>query len=210
EESVFQLLTGLPQSLEWRMFKSQLEQWLHDAYSGTVITSALNSSGSISVTFQHNPMTFESCSTCICSEASHQLNEKNLIGPRSEYVHMATTSTSADRNSIIWLQKHPKNPQGIFCTMPVCSASHRGDHNHMHCFSPGRGMEGQTPWQQKKNKKKDRTPHHQGHPFPLHPQWYPPCLFLLSLQLLLPLHSHHMGMPSLGIFHVHPLSLWTL
>ncbi|KIK90601.1 hypothetical protein PAXRUDRAFT_78893, partial [Paxillus rubicundulus Ve08.2h10] len=58
EESIFQLLTGLPQSPEWRMFKSQLEQWLHDTYSGTVITSDLNSSRSISVTFQHNPMTF--------------------------------------------------------------------------------------------------------------------------------------------------------
>ncbi|KIK79507.1 hypothetical protein PAXRUDRAFT_79907, partial [Paxillus rubicundulus Ve08.2h10] len=84
EESVFQLLTGLPQSPEWRMFKSQLEQQLHDAYSGTIITSALNSGGSISATFQHNPMTFESCSTRICGEASHQLNEKNLTGPESE------------------------------------------------------------------------------------------------------------------------------
>ncbi|KAF8834253.1 hypothetical protein BDN67DRAFT_873572, partial [Paxillus ammoniavirescens] len=31
EESVFQLLTGLPQTSEWRMFKSQVEQRLHNA-----------------------------------------------------------------------------------------------------------------------------------------------------------------------------------
>ncbi|KIJ05363.1 hypothetical protein PAXINDRAFT_93574 [Paxillus involutus ATCC 200175] len=84
EESVFQLLTGLPQSSEWRMFKSQVKQQLHNAYSGTVISSALNHGGSISATFQHNPLTFESCSTRICSEASCQLNEKALAGPGSE------------------------------------------------------------------------------------------------------------------------------
>ncbi|KIK96191.1 hypothetical protein PAXRUDRAFT_117306, partial [Paxillus rubicundulus Ve08.2h10] len=84
EESAFQLLIGLPQTSEWRMFKSQVKQWLHDACSGTVITSALNNGGSISATFQHNPLTFESCSTCICSEASHQLNEKALASPGFE------------------------------------------------------------------------------------------------------------------------------
>ncbi|KIK95343.1 hypothetical protein PAXRUDRAFT_140857, partial [Paxillus rubicundulus Ve08.2h10] len=84
EESVFQLLTQLPQSSEWRMFKSQVEQRLHDVYSGTVISSALNHGGSISATFQHNPLTFESCSTRICSEASRQLNEKALASPGSE------------------------------------------------------------------------------------------------------------------------------
>ncbi|KIK78146.1 hypothetical protein PAXRUDRAFT_164782, partial [Paxillus rubicundulus Ve08.2h10] len=79
EESVFQLLTGLPLPSEWRMFKSQLEQQLHDAYSGTIegtlylftiITSALGVGNSISATFQHNAMTFNSCSTHICGEAS--------------------------------------------------------------------------------------------------------------------------------------------
>ncbi|KIK92933.1 hypothetical protein PAXRUDRAFT_115552, partial [Paxillus rubicundulus Ve08.2h10] len=84
EESVFQLLTGLPQTSEWRMFKSQVEQRLHDTYFGTVITSALNNGGSISATFQYNPMTFKSCSTHICGEASCQLNEKTLAGPGSE------------------------------------------------------------------------------------------------------------------------------
>ncbi|KIK78591.1 hypothetical protein PAXRUDRAFT_114427, partial [Paxillus rubicundulus Ve08.2h10] len=84
EESVFQLLTGLPQNPEWRMFKFQIEQRLHDVYSGTIITSALNNSGSISATFQHNPMTFESCLTWICGEALCQINEKALAGPGSE------------------------------------------------------------------------------------------------------------------------------
>ncbi|KIK79078.1 hypothetical protein PAXRUDRAFT_162253 [Paxillus rubicundulus Ve08.2h10] len=77
EESVFQLLTRLPQHPEWRMFKSQIEQCLHNEYSGTVITSTLNNGSSISATFQHNPMTFESCSTRICGEASRQMNEKH-------------------------------------------------------------------------------------------------------------------------------------
>ncbi|KIJ21163.1 hypothetical protein PAXINDRAFT_6933 [Paxillus involutus ATCC 200175] len=72
---------------------------------------------------------------------------------------MATTSTSADTNHITRLRKHPKNPQGIFYTTPICSASRCGDHDHTHCFSPGGGMEGQAPWQQKKKKKKkDGTP----------------------------------------------------
>ncbi|KIK91867.1 hypothetical protein PAXRUDRAFT_111462, partial [Paxillus rubicundulus Ve08.2h10] len=84
EESVFQLLTGLPLSSKWRMFKSQLEQRLHDAYSGTVITSALGVGNSISATFQHNAMTFNSCSTHICGEVSCQLNDKALAGPGSE------------------------------------------------------------------------------------------------------------------------------
>ncbi|KIK90655.1 hypothetical protein PAXRUDRAFT_151427, partial [Paxillus rubicundulus Ve08.2h10] len=117
EESVLQLLTGLPQNPEWRMFKSQIEQHLHDAYSGTVITSTLNNGGSISATFQHNPMTFESCSTRICGEASHQINKKALSRPGSEYVHMASVGSSApaDINPITSLRKHPKNPQEIFC-----------------------------------------------------------------------------------------------
>ncbi|KIK95568.1 hypothetical protein PAXRUDRAFT_125410, partial [Paxillus rubicundulus Ve08.2h10] len=149
EESIFQLLTGLPQSPEWRMFKSQIEQCLHDAYSETVITSALNNGSSISATFQHNLMTFESCSTWICGEVSCQINEKALAGPGSEYAHMASTGSSvpANVNTITGLWKHPKNPQGIFCTTPVCLASCCGDHDHPHCFSPGRGMEGQAPLQ---------------------------------------------------------------
>ncbi|KIK94330.1 hypothetical protein PAXRUDRAFT_111153, partial [Paxillus rubicundulus Ve08.2h10] len=84
EESVFQLLTGLPQTSKWRMFKSQIEQRLHDGYLGTMITSALNNGASISATFQHNPITFELCSTRICGEVSRQLNEKTLAGPGSE------------------------------------------------------------------------------------------------------------------------------
>ncbi|KIK78273.1 hypothetical protein PAXRUDRAFT_164425, partial [Paxillus rubicundulus Ve08.2h10] len=51
EVSVFQLLSGLPQTSEWRMFKSQIEQWLHDAYLGTMISSTLNNGSSISAIF---------------------------------------------------------------------------------------------------------------------------------------------------------------
>ncbi|KAF8836927.1 hypothetical protein BDN67DRAFT_910177, partial [Paxillus ammoniavirescens] len=137
EELAFQLLTGLPQTSEWRMFKSQVEQHLHDAYSRTIITSVFNNGGFISATFQHNPMTSESCLTCIY-----------------EYTHMVSTSSSApaDVNPITGLHKYAKNPQGIFCTTPVCSANRRGDHDQLHCFSLGGGMESQAPWQKKKKK----------------------------------------------------------
>ncbi|KIJ10393.1 hypothetical protein PAXINDRAFT_35786, partial [Paxillus involutus ATCC 200175] len=137
EESVFQLLIGLPQTSKWRMFKSQIEQQLHNAYSGTVITSALNNGTSISATFQHNPITFELCSMRICGEAS---------------------SAPADVNPITGLHKHAKNLQGIFCTTLVCSANRRGDHDQLHCFSPGGGMEGQAPWQTTKKKDGTSTP----------------------------------------------------
>ncbi|KIK96478.1 hypothetical protein PAXRUDRAFT_138349 [Paxillus rubicundulus Ve08.2h10] len=158
EESVFQLLTGLPLSSEWRMFKSLLEQQLHDAYSGTVITSTLGAGNSISATFQHNAMTFDSCSTRICGEASRQLNKKALTGPGLEYANVASAGAvvSGETNPITGLQKHPKNPQGIFCMTPVCASNCRGDHDQSHCFSPGGGMEGQAPWQKKR--KKDNTP----------------------------------------------------
>ncbi|KAF9227041.1 hypothetical protein BS17DRAFT_860915 [Gyrodon lividus] len=154
EESVFQLLTGLPLSSEWRLFKLQIEQHLHDADSRTVITSALGARASISTTFQHNAMTFNSCSTRICGEASCQLNKKALNGPGSEYAHMASMGAiiSSKTNPITGLCKHAKNPQGIFCTTPICSANHHGDHNHAHCFSSGGGMEGQAPWQKKKKR----------------------------------------------------------
>ncbi|KIK90654.1 hypothetical protein PAXRUDRAFT_151449 [Paxillus rubicundulus Ve08.2h10] len=211
EESVFQLLTGLPQSFEWRMFKSQLEQWLHDAYSGTIITSALNSGGSISVTFQHNPMTFKSCLMCICGKASCQLNEKNLTGPGSEYAHMATTSTSVDTDPITGLWKHPKNPQGIFCTTPICSEAVMGIMITRTVSLLAEGWKVRHLGNRRRRRRR-RTgpPCCQGHPLPLCPQRYPPHLFLLSLWLLLPLHSHHLGMPSLGIFCVYLSSLWTL
>ncbi|KIK91249.1 hypothetical protein PAXRUDRAFT_149909, partial [Paxillus rubicundulus Ve08.2h10] len=104
------------------------------------------------------PLTFESCSTCICGEASCQLNEKTLAGPGSGYVHIASAGSfvSANINPITSLQKHPKNPQGIFCTMSVCSVNHHGDHDQPHCFSP----EDQVPWQKKKKKEgtSSRTP----------------------------------------------------
>ncbi|KIK89779.1 hypothetical protein PAXRUDRAFT_802083 [Paxillus rubicundulus Ve08.2h10] len=110
EDSVFQLPTRLPLSSKWRLFKSQIEQHLHDTYSGTVIMSTLGAGTSISATFQHNAMTFNSCSTHICGEAYCQLNEKALSGPGLDKTNPITGLCKHQRILREFSAQHPSTP----------------------------------------------------------------------------------------------------
>jgi hypothetical protein len=148
EEAVFNLLMGLPSSPAWQLFYTQLEQCMHDSFSAIVVSSSISSGALILVLFQTNSITFDSCTSCISSEATHMLNVQPTVtpGPRSEYANTITTSTF-NVNPITGLQKHRNNPQGVFCLMTGCRC---GDHNKDHCFCEGGGMAGQALWQKRK------------------------------------------------------------
>ncbi|KIK81745.1 hypothetical protein PAXRUDRAFT_155315, partial [Paxillus rubicundulus Ve08.2h10] len=138
--------------------------------------------------------TFKLCSTWIFGEASCQMNKKALAGPGSEYVHMASVGSSVptDVNPITGLWKHPRNPQGIFCTMPVCLESCCGDHDHPHCFSLGGG------WKVKRlgRKIRRRRAPHQERPLP-------PCWVHQLLLFLHPLCLPSQQLPSLHLLGLH-------
>lgn len=135
EEAVFNILTGLPSSSSWQLFRTQLEQRMHDSFSATVVSSVLTGSGNpITASFQTNALTFESCTARITAEASRMINihPTTASGPGSEYANSVSTPSASNINSITGLREHKNNPQGIFCLMTGCG---RGDHDKDHCFS---------------------------------------------------------------------------
>ena len=168
-EAIFQLLTGLPTTSDWQLFRAQQEQALHNSQAPSVIRSVLADGTAVSTTIQSASITFDSCAAHISSEATRLLNERLVVsGPGSEYAHSAVSGrrdggTATAVNPITGLRKNKSNPQGIYCLTPGCG---RGDHDHEHCYREGGGMAGQAPWQKKKKGASESTAAAAAEPLP--------------------------------------------
>src|SRR6267154_2970605 len=161
-EAVFQLLCGLPRSGAWPQFKTLITLTLpiHTPVVSTTTSSlsippSASASATVGSTFSlPSASAFDACVAHISAEAARILDEHTLAGgrPGSEYSNAVTASSSViigSINTITGLCKHRHNPEGIFCTTVGCN---KGDHDHMHCYARGGGMEGQAPWMKAKEK----------------------------------------------------------
>ncbi|KAG1741812.1 uncharacterized protein EDB91DRAFT_1052246 [Suillus paluster] len=156
-EAVFQLLHGLPRTGTWPQFKALLTLTLpaHTPVVTATATVTTTASASTATTagatttmspsfFLPSASTFDAYVARISAEAARILDEHALAGsaPGSEYANTATTSSTTNVNTITGLRKHHHNPEGVFCTTVGCN---KGDHDHVHCYAKGGGMEGQAP-----------------------------------------------------------------
>jgi hypothetical protein len=169
-EVVFQLLYGLSQTGTWPQFKALLTLILPvhtpvvtttttvtttTGSASTAATARATTTVGLSVSLP-SASTFDTCVTHISVEAACLIDEYALTGGTSglEYVNAVITSfntTTRNINTITSLHKHHHNPEEVFCTTV---SFNKGDHDHVHCYTKGSGMEGQAPWM--KGKKKDK------------------------------------------------------
>ena len=147
DEAIFDLLQGLPDGVEWQIFK---EFTLNRMSTSLATTPASTTSPA--------PLTFDDVAKLFTEKANAIIRRRKLAGPGSEYVNIAVVQgvrSNIKINPATGLRMHRNNPMGVKCTNPLCTNLPRADnHDHAHCYWPGGGMESKAPaWIRNKGKK---------------------------------------------------------
>jgi transposase InsO family protein len=134
DESIFDLLQGLPDIIEWEIFKEFTMNRM-SITSGTTTSSTTSTSTT--------PLTFEDVTKLFTEKANTIVGRRKLAGPSSEYANAAITPPFMPRvNPTTGLRVHRNNPKGTKCTNPLCAGLPRADNcDHVHCYWPSGGME---------------------------------------------------------------------
>ena len=143
EESIFDLLQGLPQGVEWDIFRE---------LTMNKLTMSLTTPAS--TTSPPLVFTFNDATKLLSKKANSIVGRRNLAGPSSEYANVAIGKV----NPSTAIRIHKNNPQGIRCTNPACAGKTRADtHDWDHCYWPGGGMEDTAPtWLHNRSKKPNK------------------------------------------------------
>ncbi|KAG2108534.1 hypothetical protein DEU56DRAFT_750098 [Suillus clintonianus] len=140
-ESIFMLLSGLPETPQWVVFRS-----LAMAKMSSVSTTS-------STTTAPATLTFEDIATSFTEEANRQHGKLRMNArPGSEYANAATIPQNSNErrvNTSTGVRIHKNNPKGVACENTACSGLPRSlMHDLNHCMQAGGGMEGKAPWAQ--------------------------------------------------------------
>lgn len=133
EESIFDLLQGLPQVVEWEIFHKLTMNKLSLSSIATTSTGSTSSS---------NPFTFDNAIKLLSEKANAIIGRRKLEGPGSGYANIAIRKT----NPSTGIHMHKNNPNGVSCTNSACIGKLRANnHDKTHCYWPGGGMEDTAP-----------------------------------------------------------------
>ena len=143
EESIFDLLQGLPQGIEWDIFRELTMNKL------SVSSTTNSSTTSPSLVF-----TFNDATKLLSEKANSIVGQCKLAGPGSEYAN----AVIGKANPTTAIRIHKNNPQGIKCANPACAGKPRAEtHDRDHCYWPGGGMEDVAPaWLRNRSKKPNK------------------------------------------------------
>ena len=154
DEAVFDLLQGLPEAIEWQIFRE-------------ITMMKLSAPTTPSTTSPPSKLLFDDVAKSFSEKANAIVGKRKLARPGSEYTNAVvassgstpTPSISAKINPITGLKMHRNNPDGVRCTNPVCAPLPCAEnHNHDHCYWSGGGMEDKVPaWIRNKSKPKTET-----------------------------------------------------
>jgi hypothetical protein len=148
DEVVFDLLQGLPDIIEWQIFRELAMTKLNTSSSSTMSSTST---------------CFSDVAKSFAEKANAIVGKRRLAGPGSEYANAVTSPVSnfapARINSATGLKMHRNNPKGIKCANTSCAHLPRVDnHDHDHCYWPGGGMEDKAPaWIRSRSKLRTET-----------------------------------------------------
>ena len=134
EESVFDLLQGLPDRVDWEIFCKLM-------LSKLSLNPSLSSPspGSSTTTFS-----FSDASKLLLKKANAIVGQCKLAGPGLEYVNAAVKSRKTNPTTGVHI--HKNNPSSVCCVNPLCTGkSWAKTPDKDHCYWPGGGMESQAP-----------------------------------------------------------------
>ena len=154
DEAVFDLLQGLPNMIEWQIFKEfTMNRMSIVSPSTTTPTASTSATTSTS-------LTFEDVAKLFTEKANAIVGRRKLAGPGSGYANAVITPPSTPRISpTMGLHIHRNNPKGVKCTNPLCAGLPCADnHDHAHCYWPGGGMESKVPAWIRNKHPKNNTP----------------------------------------------------
>ena len=147
DESIFDLLQGLPDGVEWQIFKEF-----------TMNRMSISSTSTTSTTTPSTPLTFDAVAKLFMEKANAIVGRRKLAGPGSEYANIAAvqgTGGNIKINPVTGLWMHYDNPKGVKCTNTLCASLLCADnHDIAHCYWPSGGMESKAPaWIRNKSQK---------------------------------------------------------
>ena len=159
DEAIFDLLQGLPDGVEWQIFK---EFTLNHMSTSLATTPASTTSPA--------PLNFDDIAKLFTEKANIIIGRRKLAGLGSKYVNIAViqgTGSNIKINPATGLRMHCNNPMGVKDMNPLCTNLPRADnHDHAHCYWPGGGMESKVPaWIH--NKRQEARDHCGSHDSPL-------------------------------------------
>lgn len=139
EESIFDILQGLPDGVEWQIFR---ELTLNKLLISNSVTLSSTSSPLTSVSF-----TFKDAIKLLLDKANAIIRRRKLAGPGSEYANAAVGGRGEGKvNPTTGIRIHKNNPEGVKCTNECCVRKpHAETHDKRHCYWPGGGMEDKAP-----------------------------------------------------------------
>ena len=122
--------------------------------------STSSSSTAMSSTTPSTPLTFNEVAKLFTEKANTIVGRRKLVGPGSEYANIAIvqgTGLNIRINPVTGLHMHRNNPKGVKCTNTLCADLPCADnHDHMHCYWLGGGMESKAPaWIHNKTQKSE-------------------------------------------------------
>jgi hypothetical protein len=139
EESIFDLLQGLPDGVEWEIFQEL-----------TLSKLSLSANFALSTPLPGTAATFifEDAAKSLSEKANAIIGRRKLAGPGSEYSNAAVNGSrgSGKVNPSTGIRVHRNNPRGVKCTNGPCvRKSHAETHDADHCYWPRGGMEDKAP-----------------------------------------------------------------
>ncbi|KIK81071.1 hypothetical protein PAXRUDRAFT_15437 [Paxillus rubicundulus Ve08.2h10] len=137
DEAVFDLLQGLPKTVDWQIFceitmsrivnsssvaamtiTSSVFTIPTDSSSTAIPTPSASAMG-IAPTVLFSVTNFSKVAKLFIEKANSIIGKRKLSGPGSEYVH-AAIGKQGSTNSSMGLCKHKHNPKGVKCTNAAC------------------------------------------------------------------------------------------
>ena len=153
DESVFDLLQGLPDGIEWEIFREFTMNKLSLNSTSSTLVSSSTTSSSTSPSSPQSSFTFANASKLLLEKANTIVGHRKLAGLGLEYANVAVKPGKT--NPLMGVRIHKNNPSGVHCTNPLCNGKPRAEtHDKEHCYWPGGGMEAQAPaWARPRNPK---------------------------------------------------------
>ena len=110
DDAIFDLLQGLPEGVEWQIFKEFTVNRMSISSSSTTATST---------TMPSTPLTFDDVAKLFTEKANAIIRRRKLAGPGSEFANIVVMQGAGSNikiNPVTGLRMHHNNPKGIKCT----------------------------------------------------------------------------------------------
>ncbi|KIK91004.1 hypothetical protein PAXRUDRAFT_150567, partial [Paxillus rubicundulus Ve08.2h10] len=162
DEAVFDLLHGLPETVDWQIFREITMSRITSNISTISLSTSSSTPASMTslTTVSPSIINFNDIAKLFVKKANSIVGKRKLLGPESEYANVATAHTGSVKqqgstNPSTGLHIHRYNTKGVKCTNSACEGlSWADNHDIEHCYYPGGGMESKAPaWVRNKTQK---------------------------------------------------------